>query len=287
MNKNIIYDGSNIPIREFKLDNMVPYATICMIAKRASGKSWIVRAILNHNKDIPGGMIISPTDKKSSFYGKFFPSMYIHYEFSSQAIKNLLYRQDEMLEKRKKYYKLGKKVDPRSFIIMDDCMGSKASWIKDEMILELFFNGRHSKVFYILTMQFPLGITPDLRANFDYIFLLAEDFISNQKRIHEHYAGIFGTFNSFQQVFRELTSEYGSMVLVNRGAGGDISDKVFYYKAPSINPPKMGCQQFNKFHHDNYNKNWYKDSQAKKFGPTAYMDDNKKGKIIVKKYAEI
>lgn len=286
MSKNVIFDGTNLPIREFKLENMVPYATICMIAKRASGKSWIVRAILDYNSDIPGGIIISPTDKKSSFFGKFFPGLYIHYSYSSQLIGQIFHRQEEILEKRKKYYKLKKKIDPRTYIIMDDCLSSKGTWLKDPMILELFFNGRHSKILYILTMQFPLGISPDLRANFDYIFLLAEDTVSNQKRIHEHYAGMFTNLNTFQQVFKELTANYGSMVVVNRGSTTEITDKIFYYKAGQSNPRKMGCTQFNKFHVDNYNKNWLKDSQKIAFNAENYIEGNKKGKIIVKKWGD-
>ena len=32
-------------------------------------------------------------------------------------------------------------------------------------------------------MQYAVGIPPEMRSNFDYIFLLAEDFISNRKRL--------------------------------------------------------------------------------------------------------
>ena len=50
-----------------------------------------------------------------------------------------------------------------------------------------------------------MGIPPEMRSNFDYIFLLAEDFISNRKRLYEHYAGMFPNFDIFQQVFTEVT----------------------------------------------------------------------------------
>src|SRR5690606_27273525 len=112
------------------------------------------------------------------------------------------------------------------------------------------------------------------------------DTVSNQKRIYDHYAGIFPNFNSFQQVFKDLTSNYGSMVLVKRGAGGDITDKMFFYKANNVIPEQMGCKQFNKFHKDNYNKNWYRDQQKAKFNVDAYLHDNKKNKISIKKYAD-
>jgi len=75
--KNILYNGNNLPIRKFKLEYMLPNPSIAMIAKRGSGKSWVVRAIIKHFNDIPGGIIISPTDKMSVFYGDFF-SKHLH-----------------------------------------------------------------------------------------------------------------------------------------------------------------------------------------------------------------
>jgi len=131
---------------------------------------------------------------------------------------------------------------------MDDCLSSKGSWVNDEPILEVFMNGRHFKIMYILTMQFPLGVKPELRANFDYIFLLADDMYSNQKRIYEHYAGIFPSFDAFRQVFTQLTADYGCMVIVNRGANIGLLDKIFWFKADDSIIKNLGCKQFIEFH---------------------------------------
>lgn len=280
--KNIKLDGNALPIREFKLDTMCSNPSICMIAKRGSGKSWVSRDIIHHFKDIPGGVIISPTDRMSSFYGKFFPELYIHYQYSSDIIENILNRQREIIDKSKEKAKLGKKVDPRAILVMDDCLSSKGTWAKDECVMEMFFNGRHYKVMYILTMQFPLGITPELRCNFDYIFLLAEDIISNQKRMHDHYAGMFPNLVSFRQVFNDVTSDYGCMVIVNRGSRTNFLDKVFWYKAADLeNIRSSGSKQFNKFHDRNYDTNWKKKSRP--FSMDKFVQDRKKGNITVSK----
>ena len=112
---------------------------------------------------------------------------------------------------------------------------------------------------YILSMQFPLGISPELRVNFDYIFLLADDMVSNLKRIHEHYAGIIGSFEVFKQIFSQLTADFGVMVIVNRGARASLSDKIFWYKANIIDSSTIyGHRQFKNFHNRNYNENWNK-----------------------------
>ena len=230
--KDVRLDGNkSLPVKEFKLDSMCENPAIVMIAKRASGKSWVCRSILKHFRHIPVGLIIAPTERMANppFYSDFFPDSYIHYEYKSETIEKLLYRQDIMIEKKIDREEQGRRpVDARGFILMDDCLSKKGSWMKDQPIMELLFNGRHYQLMYMLTMQFPLGITPELRCNFDYIFLLKEDFYSNLKRLYDHYAGMFPTFDSFRLVFKELTANFGSMVIVNRGAAVSFLDKVFW-----------------------------------------------------------
>ena len=261
----MIGGDKKLQIREFKLDSMVENPAIVMIAKRASGKSWICRDILRNFKDIPVGLIIAPTEKMSDppFYSDFFPDSYIHYQYKSEIIERMLYRQDVMIEKQKEKAKDGKLIDPRGFILMDDCLSKKSSWMKDQPIMELLFNGRHYRLMYILTMQFPLGITPELRCNFDYIFLLAEDFYSNLKRLFDHYAGMFPTFDSFRTVFNVVTQDFGCMVIVNRGARSSFTDKIFWFKASNQNIGMIGCKQFIEYHDNNYDDLWKK--KNKKF----------------------
>jgi hypothetical protein len=279
--KAVDIQGNSLPVREFKLEWMAANPSICMIAKRGSGKSYVCRSILNHFKGLPGGMIIAPTDRMNTFYGKFFPDTYIHYQYKSEIIEKLLYRQKVMIEKMKKKYKEGKKCDPRTFLIMDDCLSSKGAWGKDQPVMQLFFDGRHYQIMYILTMQFPLGITPELRCNFDYIFLLAEDFTSNQKRIYDHYAGMFPDLNSFKQVFKILTDDYGCMVIVNRGANKNFLEKIFWYKANEEHIDQIGNNQFNKFHKNNYDPKWR--LKENNFNEDKYFNRGKKARIVVDK----
>jgi hypothetical protein len=81
---------------------------------------------------------------------------------------------------------------------------------------------------------------------------------SNQKRIYEHYAGIFPSFEAFRQVFTQLTEDYGCMVIANRGAGKGLLNKIFWFKADNVNIGKIGCSQFRHFHDDNFDENWKK-----------------------------
>ncbi len=278
-------DGDKLPIPQFSLDEMVINPSIIMIAKRGGGKSWISRAILYKNSDIPVGLIIAPTDRDNIFYGTFYPTSFIYYEYDSSIIRKLLLRQRLMIKKAAEKKLEGKYVDPRAIIIMDDCLASKGKWVSDPLIKDLLFNGRHRRITYLLTMQFPLGITPELRVNFDYIFLLAEDTTSNLKRLFEHYAGMFPDFQSFKQIFTQLTSDFGAMVIKNRGIRGGLIDKVAFYKAPDLEGQtvKFGCKQFRKYHDKNFDKSW-EDKEFQQDLEEYIMEKRKtKSKIDVKK----
>lgn len=286
MGKSIeIENGDKLPIPEFSLNEMCTHPSIVMIAKRGSGKSWVTKAILYHFYKLPVGIIIAPTDRENCFYGDFFPNSYIFYEYKSAIIKRLLFRQQIMIKKMKEKEKNGKKLDARAILIMDDCLAEKKKWVNDPYLKEILMNGRHKHITYVLTMQYALGITPDLRSNFDYIFLLAEDFITNLKKIYDHYAGMFPDFGSFRQVFKQLTEDFGAMVIKNRGARASLLDKIAFYKAPNLDGKSVdfGCKQFRRDHEKNYNKKWEDKSFETNYEDFLLEKKQNKGAISVKK----
>lgn len=246
-------------LRKFQLNELCDHAAICMVAKRASGKSWVVRDIMSFKRDIPCGIVIAPTDKLSGFYDSFVPSCYIHYEYRPEILTRLFRRQERIIEKNRQRIKNNKApIDTRAFLIMDDCLAQASSWIKDENIAELMCNGRHYHITFVLTMQYSLGITPSMRSNFDYVFLLGEDFINNRKKLFEHYAGMFPTFGVFQQVFAKVTHDYGCMVLNNRIKSANIQEKIFWYRADEHKDFTIGSERYQLYHRRHFDPNWAK-----------------------------
>lgn len=284
--KNVKYGAQCLRLKRFDIGKMVDHCTIAMIAKRASGKSWLTREILYQKRHIPTALIISPTEKLNCFYGDHIPDSYIYNKFSTDILSRVYSRQGKINDENKKRKIDGKKLkDDRLMLVMDDCMSSKGGWIKDENILELFFNGRHHHMSFILTMQYAVGIPPELRSNFDYIFLLGEDFISNRKRLYEHYAGMFPSFDIFQQVFSTVTEDYGCMVINNRVHSKNITDKVFWYKAKPVPDFKIGCKRYHKHHDRNYDDKWNK--RIPLFDPSVALARKRNNfKLVVEKVRE-
>jgi len=218
---------------------------VVLIGKRDTGKSFLVRDLLYYQQEIPIGTVISGTEEGNGFYGKMVPKLFIHNEYNTAIIENILKRQRTVLKQVKVEMETYKRsnIDPRAFVILDDCLYDN-TWSRDKMMRLLFMNGRHWKVMLVITMQYPLGIPPTLRTNIDYVFILRENYIANRKRIYENYAGMFPTFESFCQVMDQCTENYECLVINNNSKSNKLHDQVFWYKADNHNDFRLGSKEF-------------------------------------------
>ena len=216
-----------------------------LIGRRDTGKSYLVRDLLYYHQDIPIGTVISGTEAGNGFYSSHVPKLFIHDEYNTAIIENILKRQKTVLRQIKKEILTYKKsnIDPRAFVILDDCLFD-STWTKDKLMRLLFMNGRHWKIMLVITMQYPLGIPPNLRTNIDYVFILREPYISNRKRIYENYAGMFPTFESFCQVMDQCTENFECLVINNNCKSNKLQDQIFWYKANYHGDFKLGSKEF-------------------------------------------
>lgn len=218
---------------------------IVMIGRRDTGKSFLVRDLLFHQQDIPIGTVISGTEAGNGFYSSHVPKLFIHEEYNTVLIENVLRRQKAVLKqmsKEKEQYNRST-IDPRTFVILDDCLYDQ-SWTKDKMMRLMFMNGRHWKIMLIITMQYPLGIPPNLRTNIDYVFILREPYLTNRKRIWENYASMFPTLESFCSVMDQTTENYECLVINNNAKSNKLNDQIFWYKAENRPNFKLGSKEF-------------------------------------------
>ena len=71
---------------------------IVLIGRRDTGKSFLVRDLLYYHQDIPIGTVISGTEAGNGFYGKHVPKLFIHNEYNTAIIENILKRQKSVLK---------------------------------------------------------------------------------------------------------------------------------------------------------------------------------------------
>ena len=260
----------DLQLRKFDMREINDDKVVVLIGKRDTGKSFLCKDILFHHKDIPVGQVISGTEGANQFYSKMVPKLFIHGEFNSQIVQNILKRQKMLIDKINEGQT---NIDPRSFLILDDCLYDN-SWAKDKYMRSVFMNGRHYKLLFLLTMQFALGIPPNLRTNIDYVFILRENYVSNRKRLYEHYAGMFPSFEMFCQVMDQCTENYECLVINNNAKSNKLTDQVFWYKAEPHDDFRICSKQAWEFSDQNCSN----DNNNNEYEGSSY-----KNKIVVQK----
>jgi len=92
----------SLKLTKFDMSKIKDDSVIVFIGRRNTGKSFLVKDCLYHHRDMPIGTIISGTEKESGYYGKFNPSLFIHYEFTSELVANVNKRQSIVIDEQKK-----------------------------------------------------------------------------------------------------------------------------------------------------------------------------------------
>ena len=269
----------DLKLKRFKMTDINDDKVVVLIGKRDTGKSFLVQDLLFYHKTISIGAAISGTEGANCFYGNIIPKVFIHEEYTPEIIFKFLTRQKLIKKQIHREIKRGKqKTDPRAFLILDDCLYDN-SWTKDKNIRSCFMNGRHYNILFLITMQFVLGMPPNLRTNVDFIFILRDTIVSNRRRLYDHWAGMFPTFEVFCQVMDQCTENYECLVIHNNAKSNKLEDQVFWYKAEPHEEFKIGASEF----WQQYNNNYKDDSDEE----NEFVMQRKRGPVINVKKSEL
>lgn len=215
---------NNYNIKKFDIKQIPNDSTMVFIGKRRTGKSFLMKDILYHKRNIPAGIVISHTETLSPFFQNFIPKMFIHNEYDPKILSDIFTRQKKAKDENW--------ANPECFLVMDDCLSDSKNWSRDKFLKEVFYNGRHYKILYLLAMQEPMGIPPGLRGNIDYVFILKNNNPAQREKIYKQYAGVFPNFKTFNKILDICTKNHNVMVIDNVNTdSNNLEDLVFFYKA--------------------------------------------------------
>lgn len=238
----------NLELKYFDIKSMARNATCLIYGRRNSGKSVFCKDLMYHLQDIPKGLVISGSEEHKPFYSEFIPDSYIFYKYDSEIIRKVSAQQRAIVKKHG-----GPCPKNNFFMIMDDCISDLKLWKQDETLREFFFQGRHMNLFFVIIMQYCLALGPDLRNNFDYIFIFRDNIKENQVKLYKHFAGVCGDFKTFEAIMTQATENKACIVIDNRSLSANIEDCVFVYKAElNLSPFKCGSSQYWRTHDENY-----------------------------------
>jgi hypothetical protein len=195
----------------------------------------------------PAGIVCSGTEDSNSFWQSIFPSSFVFNKFDTNQIENYIKRQ-----------KIAKKFlpNPWSVLLLDDCTDD-TSILNKQLFQNIFKNGRHWKMWFILSLQYAGDIKPVIRTNVDVVFILREPNRRNREILWKNYASIIPEFNLFCKIMDVITEDYTALVINNASTSNNWFDNVFYYRATK--PPddfKFGSVEFWKYHYSRFNKEY-------------------------------
>jgi hypothetical protein len=265
-----------LQLKKFNMKMIKDNDVVVLIGKRNTGKSFCTQDILYNKRHLPVGTVISPTENANKFYSNIIPPIFIHDEYTPDIISNFMKKQKRL----KKRIKQGdKELDNRAFLILDDCLYDDA-WKKDKRIREIFMNGRHWDIMFILIMQYAMGIPPNLRTNIDWVFILRENILSNRKRLYEQYAGMFPTFDMFCATMDQCTNNYECLVVHSSSKSNKLEDQVFWFKADDHDKFKTCCDEAWRYSMENYVEEEDGSNEENETIIEDYIQSKRKGPLI-------
>jgi hypothetical protein len=242
-------------IRKFDPSSIDPCRVCVFIGRRGTGKSQLVTDILYHQRKIPVGVVMSGTEESNEHYKEYVPDSFIYGQYEPEVVKKIIANQQKLVKKMTPQQKDNFK-DPSNsiFLLMDDCMFDN-KWTRDLHMRCIFMNGRHYRIFFMLTIQYCMDLPPSLRGQCDYIFVLRENIVENKQKLWKHFFGIFPDYDTFNEVLTQCTENYECLVLNVRSTSNKIEDTVFWYKAKVGRTFKIGSPALWQHHKIHYNPN--------------------------------
>ena len=225
---------------------------IVIIGKPGTGKTTLIASLIYAKKYVyPVGEVQSGTEDSNGFYGQIFPKSVVHDGLNTDKIEDFIKRQ----KMAKKYLS-----NPWAILLLDDCTDNP-SVLKKPLFQGIFKNGRHWKMWFILSLQYCMDVLPVIRTNVDFTFILRETNLKNRKSLHENYAGIIPDFSTFCDIMDQVTDDYTALVINNTTSSNKLEDCIFWYKADKkftdrnfLATFKIGCKEFWEFHNERYNE---------------------------------
>lgn len=226
-------------LRKFEMKSMQADKTVLLLGKRNTGKSTLLEDILYYLKDafdIGFGMTLTQDTARS--FRKYMPDTLIYNNGVDQdrltEIVNMLRKISETDETGENKITV--------YGVLDDIASQKGVF-NSETMRDIFMNGRHYHMFFVVLMQYVMDMGPSIRSQIDYLFVLRNTSVEDRKKIWKNFFGMFSSFEEFCEVFDACTDEYDCIVLDNTVRSNRVEDVVFWYRAKPKHPKFTLCNR--------------------------------------------
>lgn len=212
---------------------MNPDSTILFVGPRRTGKSTLVMDILFHIREkIYAAVCQTPTAETAEELGKVIPWSCIHDDFDSGKLQSAVNAMKQLVKTERQIApKMGREPEKRILLVLlDDCMADQKN-MKQKVIQDIFYNGRHYDLLFINVQQYIMDMPSKLRTNIDIIVSTYDQAPDSQERLWKYFfKTAFPRYEQFKKVYEATTADFRAIILDR------TKRKVYWYKAqhPSI-----------------------------------------------------
>jgi len=202
---------------EFEIKNKI----ICFCAKRNSGKSQLLRYLVNCSKDLFSKIfVICPTESVNHFYKDLVPAQNIFAQYKEEWVESLIAKMTDINS--------GKNDNDAKHIllILDDCC-SDTKFHTSKTLKLLATRGRHIKIAVMITCQYIYQIPPVIRNNCDYIYVGQMNQQGLKLLTDEFLMGNIDK-KQFVDLYHSNTNDYNFLVINNNSTSDNNDIKQIY-----------------------------------------------------------
>ncbi len=185
----------------------------------------------------PVGIAFSGSEDANEANAKIMPKIFVQNKLRFDAL--------ERFKQRQKF--AGKHLEnPWALHVWDDCTDD-TKLFKKPIIQDYYKNGRHWHMLHINSVQYCLDVPPAIRTCIDGSFILRESNDKTRRKLYENYASIIPTYNDFNDIMDEITTDFTSLYIDNRSISNNVEDCIYYYKANLERIPdnwRVGCDAY-------------------------------------------
>lgn len=226
-------DCNKLSIQEWDINKFAINTITMLVGRRGTGKSTILQELCYSIRDkIDYCVGFSRTEEVNMGLSNIIPRTVVYGQMEIDKIQALMDAQKATWSKGRKGYHL--------LLVFDDC-GYDSKNFRKQTIKDLFMNGRHIKITVIFTMQYCMGIPPELRTQVDYTFACRDMQVKNREKLRVNFFGQFQKFKEFALAFGTCTENFECMVSDSKtNQSNNIEDSTFWFKA-RLHLPKFRC----------------------------------------------
>lgn len=253
--ENLSFPGT---MPEFDPTTMPSDAACVVLGKRRTGKSHLVRDIISKIYDRYPTVIVSTGTRFNGFWQEIMPEEYVHEGFDEDLIRRIMAEQEKKINERRRHVENKQQEEDASedtftygerdhanandikkninlLYILDD-VASEEHLHSSLALGAMFTKGRHYNISVWLLSQYVYAMSPAIRGNVDYAFIMHQSQRRSKEAIADEFMSQIPRRRDAAALMSKATPGYQCLVINNAKNTDELMETLSTYTAAEESP---------------------------------------------------